>query len=498
MNKDMKKSTTVDRQKRIVEILTLLHEGGSFEEAKKIFNEEFDGVDVSEITGAEKALIQGGLNPSEIQKLCNVHAAVFKGSIKDIHKSSLEENTPGHPVHTLKLENQVIASLLNDEIRWVFAKIEKGDWKLLERLLAALEDLYNIDKHYTRKETLIFSYMEKYGITAPPKVMWGVDDAVRDMIKELLVYLKTGKVALNPLREMLDDVITEIEEMIFKEEAIMIPMCLDVFSLDDWEQIERDSSEIGYSFIAEPLKWKASSESRALETEREPERLAAIESAKAMTAAIAADGGAEIVKPKCVKRQYDWEKAQGDGVAVLPTGIMHLNELTALFNVLPVDLSFVDKDDIVRFFSGGERIFPRAKSVVGRRVIDCHPPKSFDAVDKILKDFHAGIRDSAEFWIDLHRFNKKVYIRYFAMRDEETGEYLGCLEVSQDITAIQNLVGEKRLDGHEQQHSAYEDAVAEKTVDSNAISTDEKLAASEMPDFVKKMLEERSVSIDKR
>lgn len=158
---DMKKSTTMERQKRIVEILRLLHEGGSFEEAKQIFNEEFDGVDVSEITGAEKALIQGGLNPSEIQKLCNIHAAVFKGSIKDIHQSSLEENIPGHPVHTMKLENQVIASLLNDEIRWVFSKIEKGDWTLKGRLLAAVEDLYNIDKHYARKETLIFSFYGK-------------------------------------------------------------------------------------------------------------------------------------------------------------------------------------------------------------------------------------------------------------------------------------------------------------------------------------------------
>ena len=483
---DMKKSTTTERQKRIVEILRLLHEGGSFEEAKQIFNEEFDGVDVSEITGAEKALIQGGLNPSEIQKLCNIHAAVFKGSIKDIHQSSLEENIPGHPVHTMKLENHVIASLLNDEIRWVFSKIEKGDWTLKGRLLAVVEDLYNIDKHYARKETLIFSFMEKYGITAPPKVMWGVDDAVREMNKEVIAYLKTDKTALNPLREMLENLLTEIEEMIFKEEAIMIPMCLDVFSLKDWEQIEEDSNEIGYSFIAEPLKWQASKESIAMEKEREPQRLVAIESAKAMTADIAKEEATKVVKAKDIKRQYDWEKVESEGVVVLPTGMMHLNELTALFNVLPVDLSFVDKEDIVRFFSGGERIFPRAKSVIGRRVIDCHPPKSMAVVEKILEDFKSGARDQADFWIDLHRFNKKVYIRYFAMRDEETGEYLGCLEVSQDITAIQNLVGEKRLDGHEKTTSEYENQVA-KSMKKNT----DKDGSGEMPDFVKKMLADK-------
>lgn len=483
---DMKKSTTMERQKRIVEILRLLHEGGSFEEAKQLFNEEFDGVDVSEITGAEKALIQGGLNPSEIQKLCNIHASVFKGSIKDIHQSSLEENIPGHPVHTMKLENQVITSLLNDEIRWVFSKIEKGDWTLKSRLLAAVEDLYNIDNHYARKETLIFSFMEKYGITAPPKVMWGVDDAVREMNKEVIAYLKTDKTALNPLREMLENLLTEIEEMIFKEEAIMIPMCLDVFSLKDWEQIEEDSKEIGYSFIAEPLKWQASKEAIAKEKEREPQRLVAIESAKAMTADIAKEAAPKVVKTKEVRRQYDWEKVESDRVVVLPTGMMHLNELTALFNVLPVDLSFVDKEDIVRFFSGGERIFPRAKSVIGRRVIDCHPPKSMAVVEKILEDFKSGARDQADFWIDLHRFNKKVYIRYFAMRDEETGEYLGCLEVSQDITMIQNLVGEKRLDGHEKTTSEYENQVAK-----SMKQTTDKSISGNMPDFVKKMLADK-------
>lgn len=316
--------------------------------------------------------------------------------------------------------------------------------------------------------------------------MWGVDDAVREMNKEVIAYLKTDKTALNPLREMLENLLTEIEEMIFKEEAIMIPMCLDVFSLKDWEQIEEDSNEIGYSFIAEPLKWQASKESIAKEKEREPQRLVAIESAKAMTADIANEGAPKVVKSKELKRQYDWEKVESEGVVVLPTGMMHLNELTALFNVLPVDLSFVDKEDIVRFFSGGERIFPRAKSVIGRRVIDCHPPKSMAVVEKILEDFKSGARDQADFWIDLHRFNKKVYIRYFAMRDEETGEYLGCLEVSQDITAIQNLVGEKRLDGHEKTTSEYENQVA-KSMKKNT----DKDGSGEMPDFVKKMLADK-------
>ena len=440
----MPKTNTVARQKRIVEILTLLHEGGSFEEAKRIFNEEFDGVDVSEITGAEKALIQGGLNPSEIQRLCNIHAAVFKGSIHDIHKSGLEENQPGHPVDTMKLENKVITSLINDEIRWVFKKIEAGDWSYRERLTKALIDLQNIDKHYSRKETLIFSFMEKYGITAPPKVMWGVDDAIRELIKAAIELIQSHKAAVNSLRDAIEALATEIEEMIFKEEAILLPMCLDVFSLDDWEQIERDSAEIGYSFIAEPLTWKASQTAREQETEREPARLAAIAEAKAMTEGIADGMDQETGLPEAAPQRYNWENEASTGKVILPTGSMNLKELTALFNVLPVDLSFVDKDDIVRFFSGGERIFPRAKSVIGRRVIDCHPPKSMNVVQKILDDFRVGVRSHADFWLNMH--GKFVYIRYFAMNDEETGDYLGCLEVSQEVSEIRALEGEKKLD----------------------------------------------------
>ncbi|MEG0750367.1 MAG: DUF438 domain-containing protein, partial [Carnobacterium sp.] len=205
-------NNTVHRQKKIVEILTLLHEGGEFEEAKRLFDESFDGVDVSEITAAERELIASGLDPSEIQHLCNVHAAVFKGSIRDIHRSNYEHELPGHPVHTLKLENRVIRSLLEDEIKGTFDRFSGGDFSQKERLQNALLDLMQIDKHYARKETLIFSYMERYGITAPPKVMWGVDDDIRAAIKDVNAYLNSKLFAINPLRDKIEHVMMEVEE----------------------------------------------------------------------------------------------------------------------------------------------------------------------------------------------------------------------------------------------------------------------------------------------
>lgn len=432
--------TREERQKRIVEILSLLHEGGSFEEAKRLFNEEFDGVDVTEITAAEKALIQSGLNPAEIQKLCNIHAAVFKGSINDIHHSSAAYAQPGHPVHTLKLENQVLQSLLTDEIDSLLVKISKGDWSVKERLISALMDLLQIDKHYTRKETLIFAYMEKYGITAPPQVMWGVDDDIRAMIKELVTYAKNEKVAYNPLVEKWELVKNEIEEMIFKEEEIMMPMTLDVFHLKDWENIAADSFEIGFSYIPDPLPFTASTEALAKEVEREPLRLAAIQQAKETTDAIAAG---LAVEPVNLEDTYDWEQTTSTEAIVLPTGVLQVDQLIALFQVLPVDLTFVDEKDCVRFYSEGkERIFPRTKSVIGRQVVNCHPPKSMHMVQQILDDFRSGAREQADFWIDLGP--KKIYIRYFALKDEKR-TYLGCLEVTQDITDIQTLAGQNRL-----------------------------------------------------
>ncbi|WP_414841180.1 DUF438 domain-containing protein [Enterococcus saccharolyticus] len=428
------------RQKRIVEILSLLHEGGSFEEAKRLFNEEFDGVDVTEITAAEKALIQGGLNPAEIQRLCNIHAAVFKGSINEIHHSNEVYAQPGHPVHTLKLENQVLQSLLTDEIDSLFAKLAKGDWTQKARLIAALTDLLQIDKHYARKETLIFAYMEKYGITAPPQVMWGVDDDIRAMIKELVTYAKNEKVAYNPLVEKWETVKNEIEEMIFKEEEIMVPMTLDVFHLKDWENIAADSFEIGFSYIPDPLPFTASTEALAKEVEREPLRLAAIQQAKETTDAIAAG---LAVEPVNLEDTYDWEQTTSTEAIVLPTGVLQVDQLIALFQVLPVDLTFVDEKDCVRFYSEGkERIFPRTKSVIGRQVVNCHPPKSMHMVQQILDDFRSGAREQADFWIDLGP--KKIYIRYFALKDEKR-TYLGCLEVTQDITDIQTLAGQNRL-----------------------------------------------------
>ncbi len=146
----------------------------------------------------------------------------------------------------------------------------------------------------------------------------------------------------------------------------------------------------------------------------------------------------EIMKDALVENP----SSQDDEIT-LPTGMFTLKELMAVLNTLPVDITFVDKDDRVRYFSEGkERIFTRTKSVLGRRVQDCHPPQSVDVVEKIVNSFREGKRDSVDFWINLK--GREIYIRYFAVRDKQSS-YLGALEVTQDITEIRKLEGEKRL-----------------------------------------------------
>jgi hypothetical protein len=140
-------------------------------------------------------------------------------------------------------------------------------------------------------------------------------------------------------------------------------------------------------------------------------------------------------------------EAASAGELELETGALSKDEIDAVLNALPVDVTFVGREDTVRYFNrGGKRIFVRTKAVIGRKVQQCHPQKSIHVVNRILEDFKTGKRDVAEFWIQMH--NRLVHIRYFAVRDGE-GKYMGMLEVTQDITDIKKIEGEKRLLGRE-------------------------------------------------
>ncbi|WP_147533404.1 DUF438 domain-containing protein [Bacillus marasmi] len=402
-NRETQVLENTERQAMLKKIIKDLHNGKSVEEVKAEFEEAVGSITVAEISQLEQALMEEeGIPVSEVQRLCSVHTAIFKGSIEDIHRSEKPEDQPGHPVHTWKLENKEIDLLVNFKMQLHFERFQKEDSdENVYKLVDDLNLLLDIDKHYSRKENLLFPYLEKYGIYGPTQVMWGIQDHIRDGIKlakkTLMEYSSDQKQAV--INEM-NFVIREVTEMIFKEENILFPMALSTLTEDEWIKIAHESDEIGFCLTGPAGVWKP---------ERKPVEGDAI----------------------------------SEGFIKMETGLLSLKQLELMLNHLPVDITFIDKDDVVRYFSHGkERIFARTKAVIGRTVQNCHPPRSVHTVEDLLADFKAGRKDVEDFWIKFK--DKYVYIRYFAVRDEN-GEYIGTLEFTQNISPIQAIEGEKRI-----------------------------------------------------
>ncbi len=395
------------RQKILKELIGELHEGKSVEEVKARFADLIEGVAATEISEMEQALINEGMPVEEVQRLCDVHAAVFKGSIEEIHRPVNEAEIPGHPVHTFKEENRALEALISEKLLpAVKAAESKDSGEYTGPLSNIFKELWEIDKHYSRKENLLFPYMEKYDITAPPKVMWGVDDEIRAQIKEVLTLLKDSSADKKETLEKAAAAGDRILEMIFKEENILFPMVLETLTEDEWVEIEKASDEIGYCLYKPVMRWLP----------------------------MGSGASGEKQNPKV-------EKAAG--YVHFDAGYMLPEEINALLNTLPIDMTFVDKNGEVKYFSQGkERIFARPKTIIGRQVSNCHPPASVHIVEDIVADLMSGKKDHEDFWIKMG--DKYVYIRYFAVRNAK-GEYLGTVEVSQDIKPIQEITGEKRL-----------------------------------------------------
>ncbi|MDU6569888.1 MAG: DUF438 domain-containing protein [Lactobacillus johnsonii] len=392
-----------ERQKAILKILNFIQDGGELEEAKKMFQTAFDQVDVAEITAAERELIAQGLDPRKIQYLCNVHADVFKGNIKENKKNS-EFEKPGHPVHTFKLENIVLKSLVNDALLPDLAKWEKGDKGVLSKLRQELKDLAKIHYHYARKETSMFPIMTKYGITAPPKVMWGVDDKIRKLIGQANLLISQKDINKAEVSKAIKETAHEVLEMIFKEEEIMLPMIDEVASEEDWGNVKNEEEQIGYTLIQKPMNWKP---------KEKPKN----------------EGPLSIDKLSSLALNF-------------AEGSLNLEQLSAILDLLPFALTFIDENDKVAYFGGGANIFPHSKNALGNSVYSCHLPESVPRVKKIFDDFHQGKKDKYEFWFKPRHMGRYLYLQYFAVRKDN--KYLGCLEVAQDVTDIRNWKNEKK------------------------------------------------------
>jgi len=401
------------RQETLKALIKRLHQGETVEEVKADFEKLTTGISAIEITEMEQALVNEDMPVEEIQRLCDVHASVFKGSIEAIHEEDgflVSDFDEGHPIHTLKKENRLIEDLIeNNVLRYLSDYTEYPSKNREANIVDAMDKLATIDKHYSRKENLLFPYMERYGITAPPQVMWGVDDEIRGKIKVVQSLLKNEKPELALINNRTREVVEQVKEMIFKEEEIMIPMVLETFTREDWIEIEKASAEIGYTLLHAIKRW--------------------IPKASEFTS-----------QPKETNNVEDYTSKD---IIKFDAGALTPEEINSILNTLPLDMTFVGADDRVKYFTQGkERIFDRPLTIIGREVKNCHPPKSVHIVEQIVEDLKNGVKDHEDFWIRMG--DMFVYIRYFAVRNK-AGEFLGTLEITQNIKPITELEGEKRL-----------------------------------------------------
>lgn len=395
------------RKDLLKQMILQLHEGKAPEAVKTELMRLMGEVPYDDVVEVEQELISEGLPEEEILQLCDLHTDVLKGQID---KTKAKTAPAGHPVHTFQKENRALEweiSSLKKLFKMAAApEAPQSSSVLYEEIRRHFQALTDVEKHYSRKENLLFPHLEKHNITGPPKVMWGKHDETRELLKSGTEALaNTDADNIEELRSVVDLVLNPaadaIEEMIYKEENILFPMSLDTLSDEEWYGIHNQSLEIGFCLYDPTEKWRPENVSQEEQTTNDTGRIQ------------------------------------------LPSGRLNVQELTAMLNTIPFDLTFVDKDDTVRYFTQGkERIFARNRSIIGRKVQLCHPPSSVHIVQQILDDFHSGRQDHASFWITIkERF---ISIEYFALRDED-GEYLGTLEVSQDLTEKRKLEGEQRL-----------------------------------------------------
>ncbi|HEY3400702.1 MAG TPA: DUF438 domain-containing protein [Geothrix sp.] len=391
------------------EIILHLHRGEAPAQVRARLAHLVGEVDANEIAAMEQSLMADGMSPEEVKSMCDLHAEVLQDVVAKPQAS--QELPAGHPVDTFRRENRALEGAIRTARKGVgvLEAVADHTYPAAERLtvLAAFNALMDVDKHYQRKEHLVFSILERHGNTGPSKVMWAKDDEVRDLLKGAIEVLREESLSGAELKilapTVLRPALAALESMVYKEETILLPMCLGLFTEEEWGEVWLDSPRYGWCLV---------------------------EPATGYTPPVAALPENPIQLPAA-------------SAVAFPSGSLSFQQLIGIFSSLPVDITFVDADDRVAFFSEGpDRVFARSRTILGREVKHCHPPKSVDVVERILGDFKAGRQTVAEFWIQMQ--GKFVHIRYFAVRDE-AGAYLGTLEVTQDLTRLRALEGDRRL-----------------------------------------------------
>jgi DUF438 domain-containing protein len=401
------------RKEQLKQALKKLHEGTSLEELRAEFTEVLQNASAGEIAQIEQSLIQEGLPVEEIQNLCDIHVSLFR---EGLNKQSTPDMQPGHPLYTFRAENE-LASLVLNEVKSAIVNFKVNpSAEVRTRLSEKLQKLMEFEKHYARKEHYLFPYLEKYQFTGPSSVMWGIQDDIRKGWKAMRATLQSPALPTAAMAADLEKTFASIEnairEMFYKEDRILFPASLERLTHKDWEEIYDQESEIGFCYVTRGNQWRTTVVSQSGED-----------------------------KLKLDQTQKGKEKPMTS--VPLKTGALTPEQLSMMLTTLPLDIAYVDENDTVLFYSETkDRIFRRTPAVIGRKVQNCHPPASVHKVVKILEDFRAGKRDKAEFWIQMN--GKFIHISYYAIREAQ-GTYRGTLEVTQDLTHLREIQGEKRL-----------------------------------------------------
>jgi PAS domain S-box-containing protein len=387
---------------RVLGLVTKIKEGGG--ELSEEVRDALEDTDPFLIDRVEAELVEGGVSRDDIMLLCDARSQLFIAA-EEIDETILER--PGHPIHTLMEEHRQILLFMTG-VRNTAREMRTGE-TVPDAEKASLRDvepfLREALKHFEREENVLFPYMEKHGIEGPPKAMWSEHQVLRANEKKLLSLI-AKQADMDQDRFVVDlecqtsALLALLNAHFHKENHVLFPMAVRALDVHEWNEARRQFVEIGPCSFVEahaPLEFR--------------------------TVEVGTEAPAQQV--------------------VLPTGSFTAAELEMVLSSLPVDITFVDENDQVKFYSNSpERIFTRTPAVIGRKVQNCHPQKSVHVVQRILDDFRAGRRDSAEFWLETG--GRFVHIRYFPL-SSPSGEYKGVLEMVQDVTSIRGLEGQKRL-----------------------------------------------------
>lgn len=381
---------------RIQEYLKRLGTDEDFEKVRADFAKEFEEVDAADIMQAEQQLLQNGTPLEEVQRLCDVHAALFHGKTKEEQIANAEKQSvtalkekrqrsvetyagiPGHPICTFVLENKELEKVIAQ------CRAAIGTGKIEDELF---ERLRQVSVHYAKKGDLLYPHLNvKYKISGPSAVMWTVDDEIRDELASLAKQRTNDSV----WTERLQAVLVRMEEMIYKEQNILFPNCALNFTEEEWMQIYRDSKDYPSCFGVENGVWE---------------------------------------QAEAYLKEGQQTAASKDEI-VMAGGHMTIEQFEAMLNTIPLELTFVDADNINRYFNEGPKVFKRPGMAIDREVFSCHPPKIEQMVRKIIEDFRNGTRDQVPVW--MNKNGRAMLVTYMAVRDRNQ-QYIGTVEVVQDM-----------------------------------------------------------------